>query len=44
MGAGKLPRMDLTALPNEVRGLVRAQLEAGGSLRSGNSLKQPGAW
>lgn len=29
MSAGIVPRMDLTALPEEVRGLVRAQLEAG---------------
>lgn len=29
MGAGMLPRMDLTALPDEVRELVRAQIEAG---------------
>ena len=29
MGAGILPRMELTALPDEVKELVRAQLEAG---------------
>ncbi len=29
MGAGILPRMDLTMLPDEVRELVRAQIEAG---------------
>lgn len=29
MGAGTPPRMDLTALPDEVKELVRAQLEAG---------------
>ena len=29
MGAGILPRMDLTALPDEVKELVRAQIEAG---------------
>lgn len=29
MGAGILPRMDLTTLPDEVKELVRAQIEAG---------------
>ena len=29
MGAGILPRMDLSALPDEVKELVRAQIEAG---------------
>lgn len=29
MSAGILPRMDLTALPDEVKELVRAQIEAG---------------
>lgn len=29
MGAGILPRLDLSALPDEVKELVRAQIEAG---------------
>lgn len=29
MGAGILPRMDLTTVPDEVKEVVRAQLEAG---------------